>query len=151
MFKSIWSYVVIGVPLAGLAVLLFGPAQTSVGHDMTTPDTSAIVQGDAIANVAIPATFSENAQIGKNVFDGACAACHSENAAGQNGIAPPLVHKIYEPSHHGDQAFWSAAQNGVQSHHWNFGNMPPVEGLTKSDVNYIVAYVRELQRENGIN
>ena len=27
MFKSIWSYVVIGVPLAGLAVLLFGPAR----------------------------------------------------------------------------------------------------------------------------
>ena len=78
MFKSIWTYVIIGVPLAGLAVLLFGSAQTSVGHDMTTPDTSAIVQGDAIANVAIPATFSENAQIGKNVFDGACAACHGD-------------------------------------------------------------------------
>lgn len=151
MFKSIWTYVVIAPLLIGLAVLVFGRSQPVAGHDMSIPDTGAIAQGEAIANVTVPATFSDDAQIGKNVFDGACAACHGENAAGQNGIAPPLVHKTYEPSHHGDQAFWSAAQNGVQSHHWNFGNMPPVDGLTKSDVNYIVAYVRELQRENGIN
>ncbi|MCO4847781.1 MAG: cytochrome c [Yoonia sp.] len=151
MFKSIWTYVVIAVPFAGLALLAFWPSQSPVGHDMTTPDTGAIVQGDPIASVAVPASFSENAQIGKNVFEAACADCHGKNAAGQNGIAPPLVHKIYEPSHHGDQAFWSAAQNGVRSHHWTFGNMPPVEGLTRSDVGYIVAYVRELQRENGIN
>lgn len=150
MFKSIWTYVILGLPVAGLAVLLFGPQPTMVGMDMSPPDTSEIAQGDPIVEVIIPASFSDDAMIGKNVFDGACSACHGANAAGQNGIAPPLVHTIYRPNHHGDQAFWSAAQNGVQSHHWDFGNMPPVEGLTQSDVSYIVAYVRELQRANGI-
>jgi hypothetical protein len=29
--------------------------------------------------------------------------------------------------------------------------MPPVKGLTQADVKYIARYVRELQRENGIN
>ena len=47
------------------------------------------------------------------------------NAAGQNGVAPPLVHKLYEPGHHSDMAFIMAAKNGVRSHHWRFGNMPP--------------------------
>ncbi|MFT6451992.1 MAG: hypothetical protein ACJA06_001479 [Halocynthiibacter sp.] len=62
-----------------------------------------------------------------------------------------MVHKIYEPNHHGDEAFQRAAAAGVRSHHWGFGNMPPVEGLTRGDVTMIVAYIRELQRSNGIN
>ncbi len=57
---------------------------------------------------------------------------------------------IYEPSHHGDMAFVMAAQRGVQAHHWRFGDMPPQEGLTEGDLKAIVAYVREMQRANGI-
>ena len=90
-------------------------------------------------------------QEGKVAFDVKCAACHGANATGLEGLAPPLVHKIYEPSHHGDEAFQRAVQYGVQAHHWRFGDMPPVAGLTRADVQGIVAYVRELQRENGIN
>jgi len=118
---------------------------------MTPPDTTTIAQGDPIVTVTLPAALTANAQIGKRGFDAKCAQCHGENAAGQNGVAPPLVHKIYEPSHHSDMAFLLAAKNGVRSHHWKFGNMPPVKGLTDADVKYIAQYVRELQKENGIN
>jgi hypothetical protein len=48
-------------------------------------------------------------------------------------------------------AFVMAAQNGVRAHHWKFGDMPPVEGVTNADILNVVAYVRALQRENGIN
>lgn len=122
-----------------------------LGHSMTPPDTSDLGPGDAIANVKVPATFSDQAKLGKTAFDAKCASCHGQNAAGRNGKAPPLVHKIYEPSHHSDMAFLLAAQNGVRAHHWRFGDMPPVKGLTKSDVKNIARYVRELQVENGIN
>jgi len=45
-----------------------------------------------------------------------------------------------------------AARNGVRAHHWPFGNMPPVEQrLTDGELGAIVAYVRELQRANGID
>ena len=54
-------------------------------------------------------------------------------------------------NHHGDMSFVIAAQNGVRAHHWKFGNMPAVKGVTQADVLNIVAYVRALQRENGIN
>ncbi|HBM41471.1 MAG TPA: cytochrome C, partial [Sulfitobacter sp.] len=50
-----------------------------------------------------------------------------------------------------DAAFLLAAKQGVRAHHWKFGNMPPVEGVTPGDVKMVVAYVRELQRANGIN
>ncbi|NSX53327.1 c-type cytochrome [Parasulfitobacter algicola] len=105
----------------------------------------------ALAEVVLPDTFSENAQVGQLVFDAKCAACHGTNAVGQDGVAPPLVHKIYEPSHHGDESFQRAAAMGVRAHHWPFGDMPPVEGITRGDVTMIIAYIRELQGANGIN
>lgn len=104
-----------------------------------------------LVEVALPETLSPDAQIGKRAFDATCAACHGANAAGRDGFGPPLVHIIYEPSHHGDMAFLYAVQRGVQAHHWRFGNMPPQEGLTTADVQAIVTYVRELQRANGID
>lgn len=146
--------------LASVAIVLAGggafywnatqPAPQEVGHSMVPPDTSELTEGEPIVAVSLPAELSANAQIGKRVFEVKCASCHGANAAGQNGVAPPLVHKIYEPSHHSDMAFVLAAKNGVRAHHWNFGNMPAVDGLTDGEVKLIASYVRELQRENGI-
>ena len=72
---------------------------------------------------------------------------HAIDYAG-NGY--PLVHKIYEPLHHGDFAFQAATKNGVRAHHWRFGDMQPVPGVTDKQVEWIVKYVREMQRANGI-
>lgn len=126
------------------------PPPQGAGHSMVPPDTSALAEGAPIADVTLPTELSANALIGKRAFEAKCAACHGANAAGQNGVAPPLVHKTYEPSHHSDMAFVLAAKNGVRAHHWNFGNMPAVEGLTDGDVKMIARYIRELQVENGI-
>ena len=102
-------------------------------------------------NVLLPDTLSQNAQIGKLAFEAKCTSCHGTNAAGRDGVAPPLVHIIYESNHHGDESFQRAVAMGVQAHHWSFGSMPAVEGLTRGDVMMIIKYIRELQRENGIN
>lgn len=112
--------------------------------------TATLADG-AIVTVQLPLSFSIQEEIGKRAYDAVCATCHGANAQGRDGIAPPLAHKIYEPGHHGDMAFAPAAKNGVRAHHWKFGNMPAVEDVTQADVLNIVAYVRALQRENGIN
>lgn len=115
-------------------------------------DASTELAGAPLVDIVLPATFSAQAQQGETYYNAVCASCHGKNAAGQDGIAPPLVHKIYEPSHHGDGAFVVAARNGVRAHHWNFGNMPAVtQPLTDAELGAIIAYVRELQRANGIN
>lgn len=132
--------------LGGLGYALWPKASQTPQSD---PVSS--LEGGALADVLVPETLSQNAQIGKLGYEARCAACHGANAAGQDGVAPPLVHIIYEPSHHGDEAFQRAAELGVQGHHWPFGDMPPVEGVTRGDVTMIVAYIRELQRANGIN
>ncbi|QCO55551.1 cytochrome c [Pseudorhodobacter turbinis] len=114
--------------------------------------TSSAVSAAPMVEVMVPAEFSTQAGQGETYYNAVCASCHGADAAGQDGIAPPLVHRIYEPSHHGDAAFFLAARNGVRAHHWKFGNMPPVpQALTEAELGAIVAYVRELQRANGIN
>lgn len=107
--------------------------------------------GAPMVQVTLPPGLSQEARTGQQVFDTACAACHGTNAAGRAGIGPPLVHKIYEPSHHADMAFVLAVRNGVVAHHWSFGNMPPQPGLTEAETQAVITYVRELQRANGIN
>ena len=114
------------------------------GNDMAAGEAAPMVA------VKLPGTLSARAQLGRKTYEANCAACHGRNAAGQVGVAPPLVHIIYEPGHHGDESFQRAVVRGVRAHHWRFGNMPPVEGLTRKDVAAVVAYVRELQRANGI-
>ena len=88
-------------------------------------------------------------QAGEAKFNAHCARCHGPQASG-TAQGPPLVHKIYEPNHHGDFAFQRAAANGVRAHHWTFGDMPKIDGVTPTDVDHIIKYVRWLQRQAGI-
>ena len=95
-------------------------------------------------------TVPAELQAGEAKFNAHCSACHGPKAIGtQQG--PPLVHKIYEPNHHGDAAFLRAAEFGVKAHHWEFGNMPKIEGVSSADVEQIIRYIRWLQRQAGIS
>jgi len=107
----------------------------------------------AAATSAEPATSgapgTSEASPGAQVYAKNCARCHGPNATGSaNG--PPLVNKIYEPSHHGNDAFYRAVRSGVKSHHWSFGDMPPLPGVSDQQIGLIIAYVRKLQVANGI-
>lgn len=114
------------------------------------PQPAAHRGGAAIAAADFVAPdLSGTAAIGKQVFDAKCAACHGENGLGTEQ-GPPFLHPYYLPNHHGDGAFLVAAAQGVQSHHWRFGDMPPVQGVTTADVKAVIAYVRALQRANGM-
>ncbi len=105
--------------------------------------------GAAMVQVQLP-ELSQVALQGEALFRANCATCHGDVADGRVGLGPPLVHKIYEPSHHADGSFFLAAAQGVRSHHWPFGNMPPVDSVSQDEVGKIVVYVRALQRANGI-
>lgn len=86
---------------------------------------------------------------GETSFANNCAVCHGEAGIGTEA-GPPLVHVIYEPSHHSDASFQAAVTNGVVAHHWEFGPMPVIPGIDSDEVDDIITYVRALQREAGI-
>ena len=135
----------------------------------------ATASGAIAQNYAIPqpsAGLMPNPGKGKQLFDQHCAACHGVDLKGNekgDKKGPPLrhkvyepshhgdaafqlavLHKVYEPSHHGDAAFQLAAKNGVRAHHWPYGDMAPVPQVTPDDVAHITAYVRAEQRKVGI-
>jgi hypothetical protein len=93
----------------------------------------------------LPVEFKE----GEAKFNAFCSPCHGVQGTG-TPQGPPLVHKVYEPNHHADMAFQRAAAQGVKAHHWTFGNMPKIEGVTAEDVTQIIGYIRWLQRQAGI-
>lgn len=86
---------------------------------------------------------------GEAVFIANCARCHGAKGIGTDK-GPPLVHKIYEPNHHGDISFYWAVERGTKAHHWSYGDMPKVEGVSKADTGNIIYYIRAIQKEAGI-
>ena len=88
-------------------------------------------------------------QQGEAAFNRTCSICHGAKAEGTQA-GPPLVHRLYIPGHHPDISFRNAVKNGVISHHWNFGHMPPQQGVPDEEIENIICYVRELQIAGGI-
>ena len=121
-----------------VGLFLYGGCQ----NDRTTPQQTS---SPAVVAESTPTEYTK----GEALFNTKCAPCHGIGAKGTDH-GPPFLSKIYEPSHHGDQSFHRAVQQGVQAHHWTFGNMPKIEGVAEQEVNEIVAYVRWLQRQAGI-
>jgi len=119
------------------------------GHPSQSALGAPVASGEMVA-VTLPELTGSTLR-GQQYFGAKCAACHGPNAGGLDGKGPPLVHRFYVPGHHGDMAIRMAARRGVQSHHWRFGNMPVIEGLTDADLTDIIAFIRAVQRANGIS
>ena len=86
---------------------------------------------------------------GEALFNNYCARCHGVGAQGTDH-GPSFLSKIYEPNHHGDAAFQRAPRNGVRAHHWNFGDMPKIEGIQLEEIEAVIPYIRWLQKEDGV-
>ncbi len=86
---------------------------------------------------------------GQELFAASCAVCHGTDLRGSS-TGPSFLLPTYAPNHHADEAFQSAVARGVPPHHWSFGPMAPIEGLSRDDVSKIVAYVRSVQESAGI-
>ncbi|MCY3779932.1 MAG: cytochrome c [Chloroflexi bacterium] len=99
--------------------------------------------------VIMPAELSAEAEKGGAIFKANCQACHGPSASGTK-LGPPLIHDIYNPGHHSDEAFYVAAAIGVRQHHWPYGDMPAQSQVSREDVTLIIRYIRELQEANGI-
>ncbi len=89
--------------------------------------------------------FVADATQGRTLYSTNCSSCHGTTGSGtKNG--PPLIHKIYDSSHHADIAFHWAVRDGVKPHHWNFGEMPKIPNLSPDATGHIIAYVRNEQK-----
>lgn len=119
-----------GLAAALTAAILLGACTASDGDD---------------ARASTPFTGSDGAAL----YAQACASCHGADLRGTD-TGPPFLNAIYRPGHHADTSFFLAVRSGARSHHWNFGNMAPVPGLSDAQIDAIVQFVRLQQRAAGI-
>jgi mono/diheme cytochrome c family protein len=99
----------------------------------------------AAEDVTIPFHLAK----GQLLYEKYCSSCHGLKLDGTDQ-GPPLIHPYYKPSHHGDKSFYRAALQGVRQHHWNFGDMRPVEGMTPGKMDSLVPYVRYYQQQKKL-
>ena len=120
----------------GAALILGGGQPTATAQQL---DSGAVKQPE----------MTPRLNLGRMNYDAYCAECHGKNAVGTDK-GPPFLHRVYHPGHHGDAAFITASKQGARAHHWKFGDMKPVKGVTDAQLRAIVEYVRALQRANGM-
>ncbi len=129
--NKIISLVIIAVAATGGYFWLSQKPEAAAGLEVVMPELTVL------------------AAEGEVVFQGTCAACHGANLTGTEQ-GPPLLHPYYRPNHHSDYAIVSAVQNGVAPHHWQFGPMPAQTHITDDELVRVIAYIREVQKANGI-
>ena len=90
-----------------------------------------------------------NLGMGQHLYEKYCSSCHGIDLNGSDK-GPPMIHPFYKPSHHGDEAFYRAALQGAKQHHWKFGDMPLVVGMTPKKMDQLVPYVRYYQQQKKL-
>lgn len=140
------------VRLLALSALAVCAAALAAACGSDEPDSEAYEAAQSQESQPTSVTEAEHSSTGEEgqkLFIANCSMCHGNNASG-TAQGPPLVHKIYEPGHHGNASFVIAVARGVRAHHWDFGNMPAIPELTIDEINQVICYVRELQLANDI-
>lgn len=108
----------------------------------------ALVLAGCSVSVEVESAPAGDVATGEALYAANCASCHGIDLRGTE-LGPSHLSIVYEPGHHGDAAFFLAVRNGSPAHHWQFGDMPPIDGLSDDDIAAITAYVRAQQELHG--
>jgi mono/diheme cytochrome c family protein len=107
-----------------------------------------LVGGCASATSEAPSAGGVDLASGEALYQATCAECHGADLRGTDR-GPSHLSIVYEPSHHSDAAFLLAVRNGVRAHHFDYGDMPAIPGLSDEEVADITAYIRSVQEREG--
>ena len=110
--------------------------------------------GDALVRTVTvikrPRTYSPAAERGIELFRRGCASCHGELGVGA-ARGPSLMLVMYGQERLSDRALRRAITDGAAERWWTMGDMPPSPGLTASQIDAVIRFLRETQRANGIH
>lgn len=133
--------------VAACAIALACTADADDASGASSAEPAPTVTSDAPA----PPTTAAGAPAvpdGAAVYQQYCAECHGVDLRGTDK-GPSQLSIIYEPNHHGDYAYRVAIREGTREHHWWFGDMPPVEGITDLEIEKVISYIRAEQERLG--
>ena len=120
---------------------------TTIATTVTATIALAVAACGSAPDDTAPAG-SAGSGTGADIYQANCASCHGDDLRGTDK-GPSHLSIVYEPNHHGDDAFRSAIVNGAQQHHWNFGDMAAIPGLDDDEIDDVIAYIRAEQERQG--
>ncbi len=95
-----------------------------------------------------PPVYFASVEQGLVALAGECARCHGRLAEGTDR-SPNLIHPDYGPRVRTDAQFRRAVREGMPAR-GGYGAMPPSPGVSKHRLERMIAFLRGLQRANGI-
>ena len=139
-------------PRLAAAIVAACAAAAACGADASDAGEALAAEPTSAPGTSVPATASTNpttaAPDGAAVYQQYCAECHGVDLRGTDK-GPSQLSIIYEPNHHGDYAYRVAIRDGAREHHWWFGDMPPVEGITDLEIEQVISFIRAEQQRLG--
>lgn len=141
----------LGVAAVTLAASLLAFACGADNSDATDSLTRTSVPASATGTAPPPPTSTAAALAvpgGAAAYQQYCAECHGFDLRGTDK-GPSQLSIIYEPNHHSDYAYRVAIREGTREHHWWFGDMPPVEGITDLEIEKVISFIRAEQQRLG--
>ena len=140
------------LPATGAVVALFAALSVACGADASESGDSSAAEPipTQAADVTSPASTAAELAIpdGAEVYQQFCAECHGVDLRGTDK-GPSQLSIVYEPNHHGDYAYRVAIREGTREHHWWFGDMPPVEGISDLEIEKVISFIRAEQERLG--
>lgn len=94
--------------------------------------------------------LTEQAKNGRVVMNAKCAECHGVDGTGGSRKGPPIMHAMYRDEVFPDFQFKRSVLEGKREKNWRFGAMPAMPEMSESDVDDIIAFVREVQFANNV-
>lgn len=88
-----------------------------------------------------PASPPTTVDQGERLYVTNCSACHGIGAVG-TASGPSLLDPVYADL--ADADYVIAVEEGVPAGLFDLGDMPPIQGLTHSEISAITGYVRSL-------
>ena len=120
---------------------------------MSCPAVIFVVFGtsglDAIDESASVPVSSLSFQLGGIAYAKECTECHGRTARG-TVRGPNLIHPDYGPGKRSDAQFSQALREGKQARRAGYLDMPAVQDRSERNLKQLVAFLREVQRANGI-
>ena len=137
---------------AGAAVAFSAALAVACGTNVGDANDSSATEPAPMNTVSATAPTSTGAELaipdGAEVYRQFCAECHGVDLRGTDK-GPSQLSIVYEPNHHGDHAYRVAIRDGTREHHWWFGDMPPVEGISDLEIEKVISFIRAEQQRLG--
>jgi mono/diheme cytochrome c family protein len=112
--------------------------------------TAPVSEAERLAYLGVPpADFIGSPFEGEKLFAGNCAFCHGLELQGTSK-GPSLKLPIYGPSQLPDERIYEVIKLGTGSRNWKFGAMPAKPYLVGERAGHIVAYIRQVQWQEGV-